>query len=61
MPQFDLLRILVLMPLQMLSGVMTPRASMPEAVQRVMLGAPTTDLVILAQGTLDRRAGLGVV
>jgi ABC-2 type transport system permease protein len=32
MPQFALLLILVLMPLQMLSGGMTPRESMPEAV-----------------------------
>ena len=34
MPQFALLMIMVLLPLQMLSGGMTPRESMPEFVQR---------------------------
>ena len=36
---------LVLLPLQMLSGGMAPRESMPEFVQVVMLGAPTTHFV----------------
>jgi ABC-2 type transport system permease protein len=40
MPQFGLLVILVLLPLQMLSGGSTPRESMPELVQDVMLVAP---------------------
>ena len=40
MPQFALLMILVLLPLQMLSGGMTPRESMPEWVQQIMLGHP---------------------
>ena len=61
MPQFALLMILVLLPLQMLSGGMTPRESMPEFVQRIMLGAPTTHFVMLAQGILFRGAGLAVV
>jgi hypothetical protein len=39
MPQFGLLLILVLLPLQMLSGGSTPRESMPEAVQTIMLAA----------------------
>lgn len=61
MPQFGLLLMLVLMPLQMLSGGMTPRESMPEAVQAVMLVAPTTHFVQLGQAILYRGAGFGVV
>jgi ABC-2 type transport system permease protein len=61
MPQFGLLLMLVLLPLQMLSGGYTPRESMPEWVQQVMLAAPTTHFVMLAQGILYRGAGLSVV
>lgn len=61
MPQFGLLMMLVLLPLQMLSGGTTPRESMPEWVQTVMLAAPTTHFVSLAQGILYRGAGVDVV
>ena len=61
MPQFGLLMILVILPLQMLSGGMTPRDSMPEAVQIVMLLAPTTHFVRFAQAILYRGAGLDIV
>ena len=61
MPQFGLLLMLVLLPLQMLSGGSTPRESMPEWVQQVTLAAPTTHFVMLAQGILYRGAGLAVV
>jgi ABC-2 type transport system permease protein len=61
MPQFSLLLLLVLLPLQMLSGGVTPRESMPEAVQYLMLLAPNTHFVILAQGILYRGADLSVV
>jgi ABC-2 type transport system permease protein len=61
MPQFGLLLILVMLPLQMLSGGLTPRESMPEFVQFVMLAAPTTHFVMLAQAILYRGAGLAVV
>lgn len=61
MPQFGLLLMLVLMPLQMLSGGSTPRESMPEFVQTVMLAAPTTHFILLAQGILYRGAGLDIV
>src|SRR5690606_7750637 len=57
MPQLGLLVILVLMPLQILSGGMTPRESMPELVQQIMLVAPTTHFVELAQAILFRAAG----
>lgn len=61
MPQFGLLLMLVLLPLQMLSGSMTPRESMPAIVQYVMLAAPNTHFVMLAQSILYRGAGFGVV
>lgn len=61
MPQFGLLFILTIIPLQMLSGGVTPRESMPEIVQTIMLAAPTTYFVKLAQGILYRGAGLDVI
>lgn len=61
MAQFGLLLMLVLLPLQMLSGGMTPRESMPVVVQEVMLAAPTTHFVRLAQAILYRGAGIDVV
>jgi ABC-2 type transport system permease protein len=61
MPQFGLLLILVLLPLEMLSGGSTPRESMPEIVQTVMLAAPTTHFVMLAQAILFRGAEFDVV
>ena len=45
MPQLGLLVILVLLPLQMLSGGSTPRESMPQMVQDIMLTMPTTTLL----------------
>jgi ABC-2 type transport system permease protein len=61
MPQFGLLMILILLPLVILSGSLTPRESMPLLVQRFMLVAPTTHFVGLAQAILYRGAGIGVV
>lgn len=61
MPQFGMLLVLVLLPLQMLSGGTTPRESMPDFVQNIMLAAPTTHFVELGQAILFRGAGLGVV
>ncbi|ROT46536.1 ABC transporter permease [Pusillimonas sp. NJUB218] len=61
MPQFGLLFVLVLLPLEMLSGGTTPRESMPVLVQDVMLAAPTTHFVQLGQAILFRGAGLDVV
>jgi ABC-2 type transport system permease protein len=61
MPQFGLLLLLVLLPLQMLSGGMTPRESMPEAIQTLMLAAPNTHFVMAAKAILFRGAGLDVV
>jgi len=61
MPQFGLLVIMVLLPLQILSGGTTPRESMPPAVATLMLAAPTTHFVAMAQAVLFRGAGLDVV
>lgn len=61
MPQFGMLLLMVLLPLQMLSGGTTPRENMPELVQFVMLAAPNTHFVMLSQGILYRGAGLDVV
>src|SRR5690554_2374981 len=61
MPQFGMLMMLTIMPLQMLSGGSTPRESMPELVQNIMLAAPTTHFVELGQAILYRGAGLETV
>lgn len=61
MPQFGLLLLLVLLPLEILSGALTPRESMPALVQTLMLAAPTTHFVAMAQAVLYRGAGLGIV
>ena len=42
MPQFGILLVLVLIPLQMLSGSSTPTESMPQILQNIMQFAPTT-------------------
>lgn len=61
MPQFGMLMILTIMPLMMLSGGATPRESMPDLVQNIMLFAPTTHFVELGQAILFRGAGFDVV
>lgn len=61
MPQLGLLMIVVLLPLQMLSGGYTPRESMPVLVQNLMQAAPSTHFVALAQSILYRGAGLDIV
>ena len=61
MPQLGMLLILVLLPMQMLSGGSTPMESMPHWVQVVMQAAPTTHFVELCQAILFRGAGIGVV
>lgn len=59
--QFGMLAVLILLPLQMLSGNSSPRESMPEAVQYAMLLAPTTHFVMLSQSILFRAADITVV
>ncbi|NII11812.1 ABC transporter permease [Oleiagrimonas sp. C23AA] len=61
MPQFGMLVILTLLPLELLSGGTTPYESMPQPVQYLMELAPTSHFVRLAQAILYRGAGLEVV
>jgi ABC-2 type transport system permease protein len=61
MPQFGILAVLVMMPLQLLSGNATPRESMPDFIQNLMLIAPTTHFVAISQAILFRGAGFAVV
>ncbi|MDY0300743.1 MAG: ABC transporter permease [Trichlorobacter sp.] len=61
MPQFGLLLMLTLMPMNLLSGGRTPRESMPQIVQDLMQLAPTTHFVELGQAILFRGAGLETV
>jgi ABC-2 type transport system permease protein len=61
MPQFGMLLVLVMLPLQMLSGGNTPRESMPQFAQNIMLVAPTTHFVELSQAILYRGAGFETV
>ena len=61
MPQFGLLLMLTLIPLEMLSGAVTPRESMPDAVRWLMSFAPTTHFVALSQSVLFRGAGVATV
>src|SRR5690606_28944334 len=60
MPQFGMLMVLLIIPLQMLSGGMTPRESMPELVRTIMLAAPTTHFVEVGNAILYRGAGIDV-
>ena len=61
MPQFGMLMLLVLLPLITLSGAYTPRESMSEIVQKIMLIAPNTHFVMMAQAIFFRGAGLDIV
>ena len=61
MPQFGLLLILTMLPMQTLSGGMTPRESMPELVQQLMLVAPTTHYIALSEAILFRGAEFSMV
>lgn len=61
MPQFGMLLMLTIVPLQLLSGGATPRESMPTIVQNIMELAPTTHFVEIGQAILYRGAGIDVV
>ncbi len=58
MPQLGLLIIITIVPLQLLSGGVTPQESMPEVIRHIMAATPTTYFVRLAQGILYRGASL---
>jgi ABC-2 type transport system permease protein len=61
MPQFGLLLMLTLLPMQMLSGGMTPTDGQPDWLRALMSLAPTTHFTQLSQAILYRGAGLEVV
>ncbi|MGB6101393.1 MAG: ABC transporter permease [Comamonas sp.] len=61
MPQFGMLMMLTIIPMQILSGGLTPRESMPVVLQWLMDAAPTTHFVKLGQAILFRGAGFDVV
>ena len=61
MPQLGILLILVLLPMEMLSGGMTPLESMPALIRKIMLFSPTTQFVSFCQALLYRSAGIEVV
>ncbi|ATR85307.1 ABC transporter permease [Pseudomonas sp. HLS-6] len=60
-PQFGLLAIPVIIPMLLLSGGSTPLDSMPQWLQWVMQGSPSTHFVSLAAAILFRDAGVNVV
>jgi ABC-2 type transport system permease protein len=61
MPQLGLIIILTILPLQILSGNVTPFDSMPEILQYFMQLMPTSHFVSMAQAVLYRGAGFEVV
>ncbi len=61
MPQFGLLMMLVVVPMNILSGGTTPLDSMPTAIQTIMFFSPTTHFVNISQAILFRGAGLEAV
>jgi ABC-2 type transport system permease protein len=61
MPQLGLLFILIVLPMNMLSGGSTPFESMPRALQVVMSAFPSTHFVAFAQAILYRGAGFDIV
>lgn len=61
MPQFAMLLMLTLIPLELLSGGMTPFESMPAPVRWLMSCMPTSHFTAMAQAILLRGAGLEAV
>ncbi|MDR0934569.1 MAG: ABC transporter permease [Burkholderiaceae bacterium] len=61
MPQLGLLIFLTIIPMQMLSGGVTPQESMPTIMQTLMQAVPITYFVRLAQSILYRGAGFEIV
>jgi ABC-2 type transport system permease protein len=61
MPQFALLAFPLFIIMNLLSGGNTPLDSMPQFLQTVMQGSPSTHFVSVAQAILYRGAGFDVV
>jgi ABC-2 type transport system permease protein len=61
MPQLGLLTMLIVLPMNMLSGSNTPLESMPPWLSTLMQASPSTHFVSFAQAILYRGAGFEVV
>lgn len=61
MPQFGMVFILVVLPLLMLSGGITPYESMPIVLQYIMYFSPTSHFIDVAQAILFRGAGIEII
>lgn len=61
MPQLGLIAMMVVVPMNMLSGNSTPLASQPEAMQALMHLAPSTHFVNFSQAVIFRGATAGDV
>ena len=61
MAQFALLMLLVIMPMMMLSGGMTPIESQPEWLQPITLALPSRHFMAYSQAIVFRGAGLDTV
>ena len=61
MPQLGILMILVLLPMEILSGGTTSQDNMPDMIRWVMQLSPTTHFVNFSRAILFRGAGLSIV
>lgn len=61
MPQMGLLFILIILPMNLLSGAFTPLESMPPWLHQIVVFMPTTAFVSMAQAILFRGAGISVI
>lgn len=61
MPQMGLLFILIVLPMNLLSGGVTPLESMPVILQKIMSIVPSTNYIALAQAILFRDANFSIV
>jgi ABC-2 type transport system permease protein len=61
LPQFGLLFIMIVLPMNLLSGGATPTESQPDLLQLLMQAVPSTHFVGLAQAILYRGAGFDLV
>lgn len=61
MPQMGLLFILIILPMNLLSGAFTPLESMPDWLENIISYTPTTAFVSMVQAILFRGAGVTVI
>ena len=61
MPQLGILMILVLLPMEILSGGTTSQDNMPDVIRWVMQLSPTTHFVNFSKAILFRGAGISIV